>query len=471
MARKLISGGTVINANHLGKADVIVEDEKIVAVVTPESEISESAKNSDIEIIDASGKYVIPGGVDAHVHLQLPMTPEATSSDTFASGTTAAAWGGTTTVIDFAGQIKGTAIPDAIETRLEEASGQCAVDYGFHLSVGDVNEQSLIDLTNTINEGISSYKLFMAYPDAWYSDDGQILQVMQLAAETGALVMMHAENGIAIDALRDQATKQGATDSIWHGRTRPPELEGEAAHRAIQLAVVAGSPLYIVHLSSTNALTEVARARDEGRNVFAETCPQYLYLSLEEHLDQPGIDGIRHICSPPLRSLADGHQDNLWRGLRTDDLSVVATDHCPFCDAEKLLGIDDFRQTPNGLGVIEHRMDLLFQGVRQGEITLKRWVEICSTTPARLFGLHGRKGAIAPGLDADVVIYDPNKEHILGVETHHMAVDHSAWEGVAVTGQSETVLSRGQYVIKDREFVGNAGHGMFLRRKISDPLQ
>jgi len=471
MDRKFISGGTVINANHIGKADVIIENEKIAAIISPNSEISDSIEGSDIEIIDASERYVIPGGVDAHVHLQLPMTADATSSDTFASGTAAAAWGGTTTVIDFAGQIKGTTIPNAIETRLDEASGQCAIDYGFHLSVGDVNSQSLIDLKNTIDSGITSYKLFMAYPDAWYSDDGQILQVMQLAAETGAMVMMHAENGIAIDVLRDQAVAQGATGSVWHGRTRPPELEGEATHRAIQLALVAGSPLYIVHLSSTNALVEVARARDEGRNVFAETCPQYLYLSLEEHLDQPGIDGIRHICSPPLRSLEDRHQDNLWKGLRADDLSVVATDHCPFCDAEKLLGVDDFRQAPNGLGVIEHRMDLLFQGVLQEEITLKRWVEICSTTPARLFGLQGRKGVIAPGADADIVIYDPSKEHVLGVETHHMSVDHSAWEGVAVTGQAESVLSRGKYVIKNREFVGKKEHGQFIQRNIPDPLR
>tara|TARA_Y100001970_G_scaffold27607_1_gene33714 strand:+ start:13981 stop:15396 length:1416 start_codon:yes stop_codon:yes gene_type:complete len=471
MSVKLIKGGTVVNASHIGAADVIIEDEKIVGVVSPQSEIAISALNGDTNIIDASGMYVIPGGVDAHVHLQLPMTPEATSSDTFASGTAAAAWGGTTTVIDFAGQIKGTAIPTAIETRLEEASGQCAIDYAFHLSVGDVNEQSLIDLHNMLDEGISSYKLFMAYPDSWYSDDGQILQVMQLAADTGAMIMMHAENGIAIDVLRDQAYERGATGSIWHGRTRPPELEGEAAHRAIQLAVVAGSPLYIVHLSSSNALNEVARARNDGKNVFAETCPQYLYLSLEEHLDQPGVEGVRHICSPPLRKLADGHQDSLWKGLRTDDLSVVATDHCPFCDAEKVLGLDDFRQAPNGLGVIEHRMDLLFQGVLQGEISLQRWVEICSTTPARLFGLQGKKGVIAPGADADIIIYDPNKEHILGVETHHMAIDHSVWEGVSVTGQAISVLSRGNFVIENREFVGVQGHGRFLKRNIPDVLR
>ena len=471
MATKLIKGGTVVNATHCSESDVLIEGERIIAVLSPGSDLSESAQRGDVDVIDASGNYVIPGGVDAHVHLQLPMTPAATSSDSFESGTQAAAWGGTTTVIDFAGQIKGTAIPEALESRLAEAEGQCAIDYSLHLSIGDVNEQSLIDIGGLVESGVTSYKLFMAYPDAWYSDDGQILQVMQLAAESGAMTMMHAENGIAIDVLRDQAAERGNTGSIWHGRTRPPELEGEAAHRAIQLAVVAGAPLYIVHLSSSNALKEVARARDEGRNVFAETCPQYLYLSLEQHLDQPGIDGVRHICSPPLRSSADGNQDSLWMGLRTDDLSVVATDHCPFCDSEKLLGVDDFRETPNGLGVIEHRMDLLYQGVRNGEISLQRWVEICSTTPARLFGLQGRKGIIAPGADADIVIYNPDTEHVLGVSSHHMAVDHSVWEGMSVKGQAETVISRGSFVVRNREFVGSSSHGNFLKRSLPEPLR
>ncbi len=468
---KLIRGGTVVNANHTARYEVLIAGDKIAALLDPNSDILDSIDNSNCEIIDASDKYVIPGGVDSHVHLQLPMSDQATSSDTFETGTQAAAWGGTTTVIDFAGQIKGTAVPEAIEARMAEAEGQCAIDYSFHLSVGDVHKQSLIDIRNTIEAGITSYKLFMAYPDAWYSDDGQILQVMQLAAETGAMTMMHAENGIAIDVLREQAGTQDKLGSVWHGRTRPPELEGEATHRAIQLAVVAGAPLYIVHLSSLNALREVSRARDEGRNVFAETCPQYLYLSLEEHLDQPGIDGLRHVCSPPLRSIEERHQENLWMGLRADDLSVVATDHCPFCDAEKLLGAEDFRDVPNGLGVIEHRMDLLFQGVRTGEISLQRWVELCSTTPARLFGLQGRKGIIAPGADADIVIFNPDTEHILGASSHHMALDHSVWEGIKVQGQSESVLSRGSFVIQDRHFVGRAGHGEFLKRSLPEPLR
>ena len=467
----LIRGGTVVNASGAIEADVLLQGEHIAAVLSPGSDMADSISRSDTEIVDASGLYVVPGGVDVHVHLQLPMMPGATSSDTFETGTAAAAWGGTTTVIDFAGQVKGSAVRDAVDERLGEAEGQCAIDYALHLSMGDVHDQSLKDMHALVDEGITSFKFFMAYPGAWYSDDGQILRAMQVAADTGAMVMMHAENGIAIDVLRDQAAALGRTGSVWHGRTRPAELEGEATHRAVQLATVAGAPLYIVHLSAADALEQVVLARDRGQNVFAETCPQYLFLSLEEHLDRPGLDGVRHICSPPLRERAEGHQDTLWTGLRTDDLSVVSTDHCPFCDAEKLLGIDDFRGVPNGLGTIEHRMDLLHQGVVQGEISIARWVDVCSTTPARLFGLQGRKGVIAPGADADIVLYDPKAEQELGAASHHMNIDNSVWEGMSVTGQAKSVLSRGSFVIRDRQFVGRAGHGHYLERKLSEALR
>jgi dihydropyrimidinase len=283
--------------------------------------------------------------------------------------------------------------------------------------------------------------------------------------------MMHAENGIAIDVLRDQAAAKGQTDPVFHGHTRPSRLEGEATHRAIALASIAGAPLYIVHLSAAESLEQVVLARDRGENVFAETCPQYLYLSLEEHLDRPGLQGARHICSPPLRPRSEGHQDTLWAGLRTDDLSVVSTDHCPFCDAEKMQGIDDFRNVPNGLGSIEHRMDLLHQGVVTGEISLARWVDVCSTTPARLFGLAGQKGAIAPGADADIVIYDPTVQHRLGVDSHHMQMDNSVWEATPVLGQAQSVMSRGSWVIENRRFVGHRGHGRYLRRSIAEPLR
>jgi dihydropyrimidinase len=462
----LIRGGRVVSSSGATPADVLVDGEQIAAVFDPESALAATAARGADRILDASDCYVVPGGVDVHVHLQLPMTPEATSSDTFETGTMAAAWGGTTTVIDFAGQILGTRVRDAVDDRMAEADGQCAVDYGFHLSMGDVDEAALKEVPTLVDEGITSFKYFMAYPGAYYSDDAQLLRAMQRAADTGALVMMHAENGIAIDVLRDQVAERGDTDPVWHGRTRPSALEAEAVHRAVALATVAAAPLYIVHLSSTEGLEQVARARRSGIAVYAETCPQYLYLSLEEHLDRPGLDGARHICSPPLRPKT-GH-DNLWKGLRTDELAVVSTDHCPFCDNEKRFGLDDFRRVPNGLGSIEHRMDLIHQGVVAGELSLARWVETCSTTPARMFGLHPRKGVIAPGSDADIVIYDPAVTHTLGVETHHMNIDNSVWEGLTVTGQVRTVLSRGSFVIADRAFVGRAGHGRYLRRALPD---
>ncbi len=464
----VIQGGQVISSSGATFADVIVEGETIVAVVDPSSDLARAVGASSAKVIDAAGCFVVPGGVDVHTHLQLPMSPEATSSDSFASGTAAAAWGGTTTVIDFAGQLLGSNVRDVIEERHREAAGQCAIDYGFHLSMGDINEQSLQEMAAVVQEGITSFKFFMAYPGAYYSDDGQLLRAMQRAGELGGLSMMHAENGIAIDVLRDQAVKRGDIEPIWHGRTRPARLEGEAVHRASALAEVANAPLYIVHLSSVEALEQVAWARDAGQNVFAETCPQYLYLSIEEHLDQPGREGLRHICSPPLRP-ASTH-DHLWKGLRVNDLAVVSTDHCPFCDAEKRLGIDDFRATPNGLGSLEHRMDLIYQGVVAGELSLARWVDTCATTPARLFGLYPKKGVLAPGSDADVVIYDPDVRHTLGASSHHMNIDFSVWEGMEIRGQVRTVLSRGSLVLEERNYIGRSGHGQFLSRSLSDVL-
>lgn len=464
----LIRGGQVVSATEVTRADVVIDGETIAAVLDPASPDAEAAARGATRVVDATDRYVLPGGVDVHVHLQLEVMPDATSSDSFASGSAAAAWGGTTTIVDFAGQTKGMHVRDAVDQRLGEAEGQCAIDYGFHLSMGDVTALALKEMGPLVEEGITSFKYYMAYPGVYYSDDGELLRAMLRAREIGAMVMMHAENGLAIDVLRDVAASRGDTASVWHGRTRPARLEGEAVHRAAALADVAGVPLYIVHLSSADALEQVDWARDRGQNVFAETCPQYLYLTLDEHLDQPGIDGLRAICSPPLRHRHD--HGSLWDGLRRDALAVVSTDHCPFCDNEKLLGVDDFRAAPNGLGSIEHRMDLLHTGVVAGELALTRWVDVCSTTPARLFGLHPRKGTITVGADADIVVYDPDVTHELGATSHHMNIDHSVWEGVRVTGQVQTVLSRGAFVIDDRTFVGRAGHGRFLRRGLSDLL-
>jgi dihydropyrimidinase len=390
------------------------------------------------------------------------------SADTFATGTAAAAWGGTTTIIDFAVQAKGTSLLSTLDKWHEKADGNCAVDYGFHMIVSDVNDQSLKEMESCIDAGVNSFKMFMAYPGVFYATDGEILRAMQKATETGSMIMMHAENGIAIDELVAQAIASGRTDPVEHGLTRPPELEGEATSRAIALAKVTGAPLYIVHLSARQALEAVAAARNTGQNVFAETCPQYLYLSIED-LAKPDFEGSKYVASPPLRT--QDHQADLWRGLRTNDLSVVSTDHCPFCFVDqKQLGRGDFSKIPNGIPGVEHRMDLLHQGVVAGELTLARWVEVASATPARMFGLYPRKGVIAPGADADIVVYDPAATQTLSVETHHMNVDYSAYEGMSITGKVETVLSRGSVVIADGRFHGREGHGRFLSRELSQYL-
>lgn len=456
MVRTLIRGGLVVTATEEVRADVLVEGERVAAVLAPQSGLAE-----DAEVIDATGNYVIPGGVDGHTHMEMPFGGTF-ASDTFETGTRAAAWGGTTTVVDFAIQPVGGSPRAGLEAWHAKADGQCHVDYGFHLVLSDVNDQSLKELDGLVADGVSSFKLFMAYPGVFYSDDGQILRAMQQAGENGALTMMHAENGIAIDVLVRQALESGRADPEHHGKVRHPLLEAEATHRAVQLSRVAEVPLYVVHVSATEAVREIAQARDAGLDVFAETCPQYLFLDVDE-LARPGFEGAKYVCSTPLRPAE--HQDALWRGLRTNDLSVVSTDHCPFCFGQKELGRGDFSKIPNGMPGVEHRVDLLHQAVVDGHLSRRRWVELASTTPARMFGLHPRKGAIAPGSDADIVIYDPSAEQVLSAETHHMNVDYSAYEGKRITGRVRTVLSRGEVVLDGGEYRGRAGRGRFLPRE------
>ena len=473
----LISGGTVVTATGTLDADVLIVGEKIAAVLargeaTDAATFAAAGAAADAEpeadiLIDASGKYVIPGGIDAHTHMEMPFGGTF-SVDTFATGTAAAAHGGTTTIIDFAVQAKGTTLLATLDKWHEKADGNCAIDYGFHMIVSDVNDTSLKEMESCIGGGVTSFKMFMAYPGVFYATDGEILLAMQQAKRTGATIMMHAENGIAIDQLVAQAIAAGRTSPVNHALTRPPELEGEATGRAITLAKVAGCPLYVVHLSAAQALAAVAEARDAGQNVFAETCPQYLYLTLDD-LARPDFEGAKFVASPPLRTT--DHGKALWRGLRTNDLAVVSTDHCPFCMKEqKELGRGDFSKIPNGIPGVEHRMDLLHQGVVNGEITLQRWVETCSTTPARMFGLYPRKGVIAPGADADIVIYDPAATQTLSAATHHMNVDYSAYEGMQVTGKVAVTLSRGRVVVADGEFRGSPGHGSFLSRGLNQYL-
>ncbi|MFJ7228665.1 dihydropyrimidinase [Streptomyces tendae] len=458
-SRTVVRGGLVVTASDEIHADVLIEDGRVAALAatgTPAAEAFTAER-----VIDASGKYVIPGGVDGHTHMEMPFGGTY-AADTFETGTRAAAWGGTTTIVDFAIQSVGRSLRAGLDAWHAKAEGNCAIDYAFHMIVSDVNEKTLKEMDLLVEEGVTSFKQFMAYPGVFYSDDGQILRAMQRAAENGGLIMMHAENGIAIDVLVEQALARGETDPRFHGEVRKALLEAEATHRAIRLAQVAGAPLYVVHVSATEAVAELTRARDEGLPVFGETCPQYLFLSTD-NLAEPGFEGAKYVCSTPLRPKE--HQAALWRGLRTNDLQVVSTDHCPFCfSGQKELGRGDFSKIPNGMPGVENRMDLLHQAVVDGHISRRRWIEIACATPARMFGLYPKKGTIAPGADADIVVYDPHAEQVISAETHHMNVDYSAYEGRRITGRVETVLSRGEPVVTEREYTGRKGHGVYTPR-------
>ncbi|MFE0419155.1 dihydropyrimidinase [Streptomyces tendae] len=458
-SRTVVRGGLVVTVSDEIHADVLIEDGRVAALAatgTPAAEAFTAERT-----IDASGKYVIPGGVDGHTHMEMPFGGTY-AADTFETGTRAAAWGGTTTVVDFAIQSVGRSLRAGLDAWHAKAEGNCAIDYAFHMIVSDVNEKTLKEMDLLVEEGVTSFKQFMAYPGVFYSDDGQILRAMQRAAENGGLIMMHAENGIAIDVLVEQALARGETDPRFHGEVRKALLEAEATHRAIRLAQVAGAPLYVVHVSATEAVAELTRARDEGLPVFGETCPQYLFLSTD-NLAEPGFEGAKYVCSTPLRPKE--HQAALWRGLRTNDLQVVSTDHCPFCfSGQKELGRGDFSKIPNGMPGVENRMDLLHQAVVDGHISRRRWIEIACATPARMFGLYPKKGTIAPGADADIVVYDPHAEQVVSAETHHMNVDYSAYEGRRITGRVETVLSRGEPVVTEREYTGRKGHGVYTPR-------
>ncbi len=464
MSRILIKGGTVVTATETMRADVLIEGEKVAAILREGFDLPEA-----VEVIDATGRFVFPGSVDAHTHMEIPFGA-ATSKDTFETGTRAAAWGGTTTIIDFPIQMKGDSLLGSFEETMAKAAGSSAIDFGFHQIVGDVNEQSLAELEDVLAEGVTSYKLFTAYPDVYYSTDADVMKVMQWASGNGSTVLMHAENGSAIDLLREQAIARGDTTPLAHALTRPAAMEGEAAHRTILLAELTGAPIYIVHISARQVVEEIAAARSRGKPVFGETCPQYLYLELSM-LDQ-GFEGAKFVCSPPLRDPAEGHQQALWQALANNDLQVVATDHCPFdFEGQKTLGRKDFTKIPNGLPVVEHRFPLMVHAaLAEGRLTLNRMVDISATTPAKLFGLYPQKGTIAVGSDADIAIVDPEARDTLSAATHHMNVDYSCFEGMTLTGKVETVLSRGKVVVGDGEWRGSRTHGKYLKRGLNQLL-
>ncbi|TDX78549.1 dihydropyrimidinase [Rathayibacter sp. PhB151] len=472
--KTLITNGTVVNATGTATADVLIDGETIAAVLAPGSTLLgfDLAANVD-RVIDAAGKYVIPGGIDAHTHMEMPFGGTF-ASDTFETGTRAAAWGGTTSIVDFVVQYPGESVVDRYQAWQEKAAGNCAIDYGFHQILSDVQDSSLVAMDELMDEGVTSFKLFMAYKGVFLSDDGQILRAFQKGASNGAMMMMHAENGAIIDELVKQSLAAGNTSPYFHGTSRPWQAEEEATHRAIMIADLTGAPLYVVHVSAKQAVEQIAQARDRGMNVFGETCPQYLYLSLEEQLGAPGFEGAKWVCSTPLRSKAEGHQHHMWQSLRTNDIQMVSTDHCPFCmKGQKDMGVGDFSKIPNGIGSVEHRMDLMYQGVVSGQISLPRWVELTSTTPARMFGMYGKKGVIQPGADGDVVVYDPNGHTSIGIgegRSHHMNMDYSAWEGFEIDGHVDTVISRGKVVVDDGSYIGTAGDGKYIKRGLSQYL-
>jgi dihydropyrimidinase len=459
--RTLIINGTIVTAEGSSRADVLVDSETIAAIG---ADLPAAGMTAD-ETLDASGKYVIPGAIDVHTHMELPFGGTF-AKDTFETGTRAAAFGGTTAIVDFAVQSRGKSLRDGLDAWHAKAEGNAVVDYGFHMIMSDVNDDTLAEMDGLVAEGVPDFKLFTAYPGVFFSDDGAVFRAMQRTASNGGLIMMHAENGLAIDVVAADEVAAGHTDPYYHGVARYPIFEGEATNRVIRLAEAAGVPVYIVHLSARDALNEVRAARDRGAMAFAETCPQYLFLSLDDMGN--GFAGAKFVCSPPLRP--KDHQDELWNGLRTDDLQVVSTDHCPFdFHDQKELGKGDFRKIPNGLPGVEDRLDLMHDGgVVGGRITPERWVEICSTAPARMFGMYPRKGSVSVGADADLVVYDPARKHTLSAKTHHMNVDYSCYEGRSVQGGSDVVLSRGAIVIRDGEFTGRKGHGQFIKRGAAD---
>jgi dihydropyrimidinase len=450
----LIKNGRVITAEQDYTADVYVEKDKITAIGT-------GLPMQAGTVIDAQGKYVIPGGVDVHTHMDMPFGG-TTSSDDFETGTRAAAFGGTTCIIDFAIQSKGTKMRDALDVWWKKGE-KATIDFSLHMIITDLPEAHLEDMNEMVREGVTSFKLFMAYPNVLMVDDATIFRAMRQTGNNGALVCMHAENGGVIDLFVQKALAEGKTAPIYHALTRPTTAESEAVNRAIALAQMAGSPVYIVHLSSADALEKVSEARDKGVPVFAETCPQYLLLSVED-LDRPNFEGAKFVFTPPLRE--KWHQDKLWEGLKKNTLQVVSTDHCPFCFKEqKELGRDSFAKIPNGGPGVENRLQLLHHhGVNQKRISLNRWVELVATTPAKMFGLYPRKGTIAVGSDADIVIWAPNKEITISAASHHMRVDYSMFEGFKVRGDAETVLSQGEVLVDNGKWHGKAGRGNFIKR-------
>ncbi|GMV16458.1 MAG: dihydropyrimidinase [Polyangiaceae bacterium] len=458
----LIKGGRVVTSADDYVADVFIEGEKVHTIG------KDLAVKAD-EVIDAKGKLVIPGGIDPHTHLDMPFGG-TTSADDFESGTIAAAFGGTTCLVDFAIQSKGESTLKGLDAWHAKAEGKATVDYGFHMIVTDMPDERLPEMQRLADAGVTSYKLFMAYPGVLYVDDGTLYRTFRQAGENKTRICMHAENGIVIDEIIKAAVKDGKLEPKYHSLTRPTRMEAEGVHRAIAIAEVADVPLHIVHLSCADALEQVKLGRMRGVDVQAETCPQYLFLDYS-YYEKPNFEGAKWVMTPALRE--KWNQDVLWQGLRMGHLALVATDHCPFCfKGQKELGRESFTKIPNGAPGVENRMTLLYQGVLKGHYDLNRFVEISSTAAARTFGMFPKKGTVAVGSDADIVVFDPGRKVTISAndpETHHMKVDYSAYEGFEVQGYPDTVLSRGR-VIVEKGKQRTRGGGRFVKRALAGEL-
>jgi dihydropyrimidinase len=458
--KTVISGGTIVTASETYRADVLIEDERVVMVGTDLAHLAHLAD----KVVDATGKLVMPGAIDVHTHLDMPFGG-TNSCDDFTSGHVAALHGGTTMHIDFSTQPKGGSLQDGLDTWHAKADGRAVMDYGFHMIITDARPEVIEEMDSLVEQGVPSFKLFLAYPGVFMVDDDTLFSVMERAAGNGGLVMMHCENGNVIDTLVKRANDEGNTTPGWHYRTRPSTLEGESTERAIALAKVADAPLYIVHVTCAEAVEAIARAREAGQKVWGETCIQYFYLT-QDDLDRPDFEGAKFVCSPPLRTKAD--QARLWEAIRRDELEVVSTDHCPFRFADqKVLGKETFSAIPNGLPAIEERMPLLSEAVHEGRLSVQRLVEVASTNPAKLFGCYPQKGTIAPGSDADIVVWDASHETTWSADTIHSAVDYTCFDGMTTRGGATHVFSRGTHVIEDGELTAEAtpGRGKFVKRR------
>jgi dihydropyrimidinase len=455
--RTLITNGHIVTAIADYAGDILIDGDKITAIGLPGAFASLQTDT----VFDAQGNYVFPGAIDVHTHMELPL-PTTVASDDFETGTIAAACGGTTTILDFANQQRGHTLAEALQAWHDKADGKAVIDYGFHITITDLAAAPETAMDEMITAGVTTFKLLMAYPGTFMVDDETMYRVMRRSAKIGGLVMVHAENGIVIDLLVREAVAAGHTAPGFHALTRPSILEGEATQRAITLAAYAEAPLYIVHVSCAHSLRAVAAARTRGLPVWGETCPQYLYLN-DSHYAAPGFAGAKFVCTPPMRSVADN--EALWLGLQQRELQVVSTDHAPFNFAsQKELGLHDFTKIPNGLPGVEHRVMLLYESVRTGKLALQHFVDLVATTPARLFGLYPRKGTIAPGSDADLVIWNPERSMTISAATQHQRVDYTPYEGMQVQGVPDTVLLRGQTIVQNGEYVGGKGGGKYLPR-------